>query len=60
MDETLTPIFIWAKHPYVDMSERARAYLGVDAGTSQCRQPIIGGGTCLLPAENPDYHTPKR
>lgn len=51
-----TPISVCTPHPYMDAPEVVRTALGLPAGEAQCRYPIIGGGTCLAPADAPFHH----
>lgn len=43
------------RHVYVDMSEHTREELGIPARTTKCRQPIVGGGSCLFPADDSEH-----
>jgi hypothetical protein len=38
------------------MPERVREVMAIHPREEQCRQPIIGGGWCLLPADTAWYH----
>lgn len=46
-------------HVYVDAPEHVRKELEIPARTERCRQPIFGGGTCLMQADSPYYHVPE-